>query len=423
MLIEFRVANFRSLRDEQVFSMVADNGKELQETNTFDSGIAKLGRLVASAAIYGPNAAGKTNLLKALQFMQSVVLKSTTAVPTGLTYTPFKLDLLKRDEPSQFEVTFGDCETGSRYQYSFSLDAERIHHERLIEFKARANLIFERTYLPAKKSYKWDFGKSFRGNRTVWRDATRDNALFLSTAVQLNSTQLLPVFNWFQKRLVAIVGDTTFNAALTLKLLNEPNGKERLLPFMREADFSIADVEVQREPISPQQMVPIQPGLPFTMPLVDLGGPNESPTLAKVSFSHRPDDPVQIDLTDESSGTQALFRTAGAWLNVFTNGEVLLVDEIDSSLHPLLVRFLVNLFHSRKSNPCRAQLVCTTHDTSLLNQGLFRRDQVWFVEKSEDYASRCYPLSDFSPRKDEIIEKWYMRGRYGALPILTDIDM
>src|SRR5207253_527185 len=137
-LIEFRVANFRSLRDWQTLSMVADKGAEHRETNTFASGIPKLERLVASAAIYGPNAAGKTNLLKALQFMQSVVVNSATAVPTGFPYTPFKFDMLTREEPSQFEVTFGDCETGSRYEYSFALDAERIHQERLVEYKARA---------------------------------------------------------------------------------------------------------------------------------------------------------------------------------------------------------------------------------------------------------------------------------------------
>lgn len=406
--------------------MVADAGDEHRETHTFDPGIGKFDRLVASAAIYGPNAAGKTNLLKALQFVQSTVVNSATANPTSVVpYTPFKLDILTRDAPSEFEVTFGDAETGSRYQYSFSLDADRIHKERLVEYRARANLIFERVYRSGKKIYEWNFGKSFRGNRIVWRDATRQNALFLSTAVQLNSTQLLPVFQWFQKRLVVIVGATSFNIGLTLKLLSEPGGKERLLPFVREADFGIADVEVQRELMKPGHLL-IQPGLPMSLPLVEQGGPDEQPTVAKVLFSHRAsgiDDPVQIDLLDESNGTQALFRTAGAWLNVFTNGEVLLVDEIDTSLHPLLVRFLINLFHSPKTNPCKAQLVCTTHNTTLLNQDIFRRDQVWFVEKGEDYASKCYPLSDFSPRKDEVIERWYMRGRYGALPILTSIDM
>ena len=425
MLIEFRVTNFRSFRDEQILSMVADKGSEHRETHTLDTGIRNFDRLIASAAIYGPNAAGKTNLLKALQYMKSVVEDSASVGPGSVVnHNPFKFDILTREAPSEFEVTFADSETGSRYQYSFSLNAERVHKERLVEYKARSNLLFERLFIPKKGAYEWHFGKSFKGNRTVWRDATRQNALFLSTAVQLNSAQLLPVFTWFQKRLVPVVGANTFNMGLTLKLLSEPGGKERLLPFVREADFGIADVEVHRETWKPGQTL-IQQGLLQQFSLFEAGGPNEEPIASKVLFTHRSpktDGPIQLDLADESNGTQELFRTAGAWLNVFANGEILLIDEIDSSLHPLLVKFLIDRFHSPKINKCNAQLIFTTHNTSLLNQDIFRRDQIWFVEKNEDLSSTSYPLTDFSPRKDEIIEKWYMRGRYGALPVLTSID-
>jgi AAA15 family ATPase/GTPase len=363
-------------------------------------------------------------MLKALQFMQSVVVNSAAQVGSSVAqYTPFKFDIFTRDAPSEFEVTFGDSETGSSYQYAFSLDAKRIHTERLVEYKtSKASLIFDRKYLPKKKAYEWEFGSSFKGNRVIWRENTREDALFLSTAVQLNSTQLLAVFQWFQKRLVVVAGAAEFNAGLTLKLLAEPKGKANVLSFVREADFTIGDVQSQREPIRAEHLHQ-QVNLPFLMPLIEAGGPNEPPMLAKVSFSHGSDESVRIDLNDESNGTQALFRTAGAWLNVFEHGEVLLVDEIETSLHPLLVQFLINRFHSAQTNPCKAQLVFTTHNTVLLNQDLFRRDQSWFVEKGEDYASRCYPLTDFSPRKDEVIEKWYMRGRYGALPILTSLDV
>jgi hypothetical protein len=144
--------------------------------------------------------------------------------------------------------------------------------------------------------------------------------------------------------------------------------------------------------------------------------------VVKVSLSHstdNPDESIALDFNEESHGTQTLFKTAGAWLNVMSNGEVLLVDEIDTSLHPLLVRFLIQRFHSDNTNPRNAQLIFSTHNTSLLDQEtLFRRDQIWFVEKDSDGASKLYPLTDFKPRTDEALEKWYMRGRYGALPIL-----
>jgi uncharacterized protein len=142
----------------------------------------------------------------------------------------------------------------------------------------------------------------------------------------------------------------------------------------------------------------------------------------RVTFTHLSDtkELVGLDLADESSGTQVLFRSAGAWLNVFANGEVLLFDEIDTSLHPLLIRYLVTRFHSGATNPHNAQIIFSTHNTSLLDQEVFRRDQIWFVDKTKEGSSRLYPLTDFQPRNDEVLERWYMRGRYGALPILDE---
>jgi AAA15 family ATPase/GTPase len=155
------------------------------------------------------------------------------------------------------------------------------------------------------------------------------------------------------------------------------------------------------------------------MLVVRAGSP--TPDVVQVTLSHLSDDPkesVGFDFEDESSGTQILFKAAGAWLNVLKNGEVLLFDEIDTNMHPSLLRFLVQRFHSNASNPTNAQLVCSTHNTSLLDREIFRRDQFWFVEKQKTGASKLFPLTDFSPRNDEVIERWYMRGRYGALPIL-----
>jgi len=203
---------------------------------------------------------------------------------------------------------------------------------------------------------------------------------------------------------------------LTLKLFESQRGKEHLLTFLREADSGITDVEMQREPLSTGPGFLIGPG----SPIIEQGAPNMPPSLIKISFSHTSDDAsVKFDLADESNGTQALFRNAGAWLNVFANGEVLLFDVIDTSLHPLLTRFLIEQFHSPTTNPNASQLVFSTHDTTLLRQEVFRRDQIWFVEKQLDASTRLYPLTDFSPRNDEMLENWYMRGRYGALPILS----
>jgi hypothetical protein len=322
------------------------------------------------------------------------------------------------------------------YEYGFKVTAERVYEEWLDEYpRGRVRRLFSRKYDTDRREYDWTFSTLFKGNRLLWRDSTRANALFLSTAAQLNSVQLLPVSAWFQRRLVFIPGITAFNASLTLNLLNSPEGKSSLLPFVREADPGIADVELQREALSLPgvqihggqsgigAMMLQSPALPGSL-FFDQPSPDRPPTMVKVSFAHNSlddDASVKIDLSQESSGTRALFMTAGAWLNVLRNGEVLLFDEIDTSLHPLLTRFLINQFHSNETNPNRAQLIFSTHDTTLLSHANFRRDQIWFVEKGEDNATKLFPLTDFSPRKDEALERAYLRGRYGALPILSEI--
>jgi uncharacterized protein len=128
---------------------------------------------------------------------------------------------------------------------------------------------------------------------------------------------------------------------------------------------------------------------------------------------------VPFDLDDESDGTQALFAFASRWLALLENDEILFVDEIDTSLHPLLVHHLVKLLHCSAS---KAQLVFTTHDTTLLSQRMMRTDQVWFVEKDQQQSTRLYSLADFSPRSNEALEKGYLSGRYGAIPFLSELD-
>jgi len=419
MLIEFQVENFRSFKERQLFSMVAAAFSEHTRTNTFDSGLSGFDRLLRSAVIYGPNAAGKTNLLRAMQFVKEFVTGSASATNAPYPYSPFKLSSATRGAPSCFEITF--AQEGIRYEYAFAMGPSRIEREWLVEHvlsrtRTRGRTMFERTWNSREEKYDWKFGSFLKGERNVWSKSTRPDALFLSTAIQLNSTQLLPVFEWFQKRLVVIVGQTTMNQSLTLKLLDDPRGKDRLLPFLQEADLGIADVKVRREPVPAGGMM-----IHSTLPMLEQKGSTAS--VVTVTLSHLSDSPgfpMDLDFAEESSGTQILFRTAGAWLNVIEKGEVLLFDEIDTNLHPRLLRFLIQRFHSQRSNPNNAQLICSTHNTSLLDRELFRRDQIWFVEKQKNGASRLFPLTDFSPRSDEVLERWYMRGRYGALPILPD---
>ena len=145
--------------------------------------------------------------------------------------------------------------------------------------------------------------------------------------------------------------------------------------------------------------------------------------MSNIRFLHKTvdsDEKVLFDFSDESGGTQKLFAFAGPLLDVLSKGRILFVDELDTSLHPLMVRFLISLIHNQEINKNNAQLAFTTHDTSVLDTDIFRRDQVWFVEKDAESASRLYPLSDFSPRKGEALERGYLKGRYGALPFIGE---
>lgn len=424
MLIEFRITNFRSINETQTLSMVAGSGKELVAENTFESRLPGFPRLLRSAAIYGANAAGKTNLLRALQFMQSLVLTSTTFQEGArIGHALFKLSKATSGKPSEFEAVFAD-EKGVRYEYGFSVDAERFHKEWLIAYPhGRPQNWFERKYHAATKKYEWHFSAKLKGSPRVWRDATRGNALFLSTAIQLNSEQLRPVFQWFQKKLVLVfgieMGEPQLNPFLTYQLLEQPDGKQKLLKFVHAADLGIDGLSLQRQPMAP---VALAEGNVLREP----APASAVPSVIRITTFHKAGDTgasIPLDFGEESKGTRILFNSAGAWLNALNNGEVIFYDELDTSLHPLMTRFLIRLFHGKATNTNNAQLVFTTHDTSLLDSDLFRRDQVWFVEKDEKSASHVYPLSDFSPRKEEALERGYLRGRYGALPFIGELKV
>lgn len=411
MIIDFSVTNFRSFKERQTFSMVSGTFQEHLKSNTIGLNLKGFEeRLLKSSAIYGANAAGKTNLLRAIRFMQLYILNSSTL--SEIPYSPFKFSSDTRGAPNKFEMTFIQNEI--RYEYGFEINASRVVSEWLIEFAtARGRALFERSYNFKEEKYDWKFSSFLKGHKRLWSESTNSTALFLSIAKQLNSEQLTPVFEWFQKRLVVIADDVKLNANLTLKLLDEPDGKQKLLSFMQQADLGITDLAIKREPL---------PAGAFVMGdfIIEHSPGQQIPNIVKVTLSHFSDDEnhSDLELKEESNGTQIFFKTAGAWINIFKNGEILLVDEIEASLHPLLVQFLIQKFHSGE-NKQNSQLIFTTQSATLLDQNLLRRDQIWFVEKNRNGGSRIYPLTDFKPRNDEVLENWYLRGRYGALPILN----
>jgi len=420
MLIEFTVRNFRSIKNEQTLSLVKTKG---EERNCFAPDVSQNLALSSSAVIYGANAAGKSNLVEALAFMDTMVHKSATSKQQGdkISVIPFLFDEQTTNEPSEFELVF--ISEGVKFQYGFSLDKDKVLEEWLIAFpKRRPQEWFSRVYNDKTKKSKYKFGTHLIGQKQVWKNATRNNALFLSTAIQLNSEQLQPVFNWFQSKFY-IIDSSEVSSNYTLEQCDVTNNKELIIKFLQSVNIDIYNIEIKKEKFDPVFLPKEMPSSVKEMYIDNLTGKD---VIKEVQSIHKMKNGklIAIDLQEESDGAQKFFALSGLWLDALKNGYILIIDELHNSLHPKLVKHLVELFHNKKSNPNNAQLIFTTHDTSILNQEVFARDQIWFCEKDAAQATVLYPLTDFSPRKGrENLEQRYMSGRYGAIPLIRDFEL
>lgn len=413
MLIEFRVTNFRSFKGENRLTLLASSDKDLESSNIVSTDNASVPRVLRSAGVYGANASGKSNLIRALQLMRGVVVESANLKPdTQFNIQPFRLDPETDKEPTEFEVTF--LLKGVRYQYGFALTASRIVEEWLLIYKTRQpQTWFTRELNPKTGEDDYKFSEvHFKGNRNVWKDATRPGALFLSTAIQLNSDSLRPVFDYIAHSLVIFENGNGPAPEYTINhIAREKAGRVR--QFLSEADISIDEIAFKEVKSELQS---------FNIDLATGGFTHhgrQEQNIVVPTFRHSSSKGSAVfDFLDESEGTRKLFSLAGPLFDIFEQGQVLIVDEIDRSLHALLVRQLIAMFHDPEVNKSNAQLIFTTHDTSLLDGAHLRRDQIWFTEKDGEQASNLYPLTDFSPRKNEALERGYLGGRYGAVPIL-----
>lgn len=430
MFIEFSVSNFRSIRTRQTLSMVASPDAKHLKQNVISSKGDEL-RLLRSAVIYGPNAAGKSNLLRALETLRALVQSSATGIQEGqrLPITPFLFSKASAEQPSEFEMIF-IADDGIRYHYCCVASSERVHKEWLVAYPhGRSQRWFEREFDPQTKLYQWWFGPNFkaeRAERKVWQDFTRSNALFISTAIQLNNEQLKPVFTWLTQKLIVVIPGVDWNPLLSLNLLRGVSGQEKIRQFMQAADVGIDRLELVEEDApavtTPGALLPGQMRIHVEVAVPPGATPPAHKRMRVLAWHKRTDsaEEVSLDISDESDGTRKLFEFTGGWLRALESGATLFVDELDRSLHPHMTRFLVGLFHSR-ANDKNSQLVFTTHDTTLLDTELLRRDQIWFVEKDEQRSSHFYSLLDYSPRKEEALERGYLKGRYGAIPFIGNL--
>lgn len=404
MLIEFRVENHRSIRDEQVLTLEAANlGDDDDPRPRKVLGHNK--PLLPAAAIYGANASGKSNVLSAFfYFIGRILFSHKHWNPSGgILRSPFGWgDALHK--PSAFEATF--VAHGTRFEYGFVVDDNIVQEEWLFAWPhGRKQNWFERDGM------NYRFGHSFRGPNELIQSVTRPNALFTSAAMMHNHSALFPIREW--------CGMTQFHS---LPNIDSPITAD--IDLRQSAQFVGTSSTPAR--IDDAALASVRKILKLAdLGIRDIRFVEDSVTGSRVILKHVDDNEDSwLDLSQESQGTQTLWRFAWKIVLALRGGGRLIVDELESSLHPSLAEAIINLFNNPETNPNNAQLIFTTHDTNLLGTTLgkpvLRRDQIWFTEKDDEGATKLYPLTDYKPRNVENLERGYLQGRYGAVPFLGD---
>ncbi len=421
MLLEFSVGNFLSFKTKTTLSLAATSIKEHIDTNIFSTERIDL---LKGAVIYGANASGKSNFIRAMSTMRRLVLQSFDQSSTDeLDVTPFLLSTETEKAPSFFEAIF--IIDNVRYRYGFEVNNKQVHAEWLFEAPKNAEKpMFLREYDGIEVMKNFPEGKDLEGR-------TRDNALFLTVTDQFNGKIAKKIMLWFNN-FITISGLTHEGyKGVTFGMLGNKQTSPKLLNFYKKLDMGFDDISINKKPFDPKELPKdMQEG--FVKQLItDLEGAfkidiktihkkynNENKIVGHVEFDMR---------NQESSGTNKIFNISGPVFNVLNDGGVLVIDELDASLHPLLTLAVTRLFNSKQFNPNNAQLIFATHDTNLLYYGNYRRDQIYFIEKDLFGASDMYSLVEYKEegktiRKDRSFEKDYIEGRYGAIPFIGNLS-
>jgi hypothetical protein len=420
MLIEFSVANFRSFRERQTLSMVATPRLRKRE-NVFKPELTgeKFPDLLKVAVIYGPNASGKSNLLKALSVVQEIAEREPSTRDVALPVVPFRFDAVLADQPSLFELHF--IHSGVRYQFNLAATSERIVGEKLLAFpKGRESLLYERQHTSQGETYS--FGSLLTASLSselleTWKKLTPPRLLFIAQAVANSSeeiTQLKVPFEWLQKSSRSLLNGMDAMTASARRLVEKDviHAKD-IAAFLREVDVPISGIRVETVDDPQYQLNALAAlALPEKKTL-------KAPARNKTIFTHKTAlGEADLSFEDESDGTKNLI---GFWLPwdlkewAENPSRLLVVDELDSSLHPKIVAALIEK-HINAPKP--TQLIFTTHDTHLMDAKLLRRDQFWITERDMNGATQLRSIHDFEGRDNEDIEKRYYEGRYRGLPLL-----
>ena len=421
MLVNFRVENFKSFKDMTEFSMEATKLKNLKDSNTFDVNNISL---LKSAVVYGANASGKSSLLDAMATMKEIIEDSISIEKTdNFQAQPFLLNSETANKETLFEIEFIIEDIIYRYGFEIAINSDILKewlYQKKLQPKARERQLF-------KREKQQLIGVLFKeGQRLI--DKTRENALFLSVVAQFNGDISEKILSWFKQfNYISNTRSDEFKH-YSFNKLEDSEFKEKIVTLIKNADVGISDISKKK--ISYEELKKDNPNLD-ELPKF-LIEEMKSKGLSSIETSHIQykeenifNKFIPFSLKMESDGTQKLLALSAPIIETLINGEILMVDELDNSLHTELVQGLVHLFNSKETNPNHAQLIFTTHDTNLLNQELFRRDQIWFTEKDIYGASELYSLVEYGKgrtRDDLVLEKNYLNGKFGAVPHISSLD-
>ncbi|OZH51795.1 abortive infection protein [Hydrocoleum sp. CS-953] len=423
MLIEFSVGNYLSFKETVTLSMVATNviakNKSVDENNVFD--VDEELSLLKSVAVYGANASGKSNLIQAMNFMRWFVLNSSKETQLGdaINVEEFKLSTETEREPSFFEIVFILEE--KLYRYGFEVDEKKVVSEWLFYVpKVRESKLFERDENGIKMT------KVFKEGELI-SDKTRNNALFLSVNAQFNGKISTNIFRWFMDLNIISGLHSDFYQQVTVEYLQDSEYENEIIQLIRKWDLGIDNIKIVPKNVLLEELQEL-PGFTeeFRKRMLEAGvqiNQIQIKTLhKKYDYEGEMVSQVVFDFQEnESEGTKKLFAFAVPILDSLRYGDILIIDELDARLHPIITRAIIELFNSNQTNPENAQLIFTTHDTNLLSNKIFRRDQIWFTEKNRQGATDLYSLVEYKVRNDASFESDYIKGRYGAIPFLGDL--
>jgi len=404
MIIGFSVRNFRSFLTEQSLSFKASSDDSHEATHCVATHIGAVPRLTRTAAIFGPNGSGKSNLLLALRTMREIVLHSPSYGETELSdyYAPFHSGA-SRGSPTTFSIDL--LLERTRYRYGFSYDATRIVGEQLWVYGShKSQRWFGRQFDPVMGTEAWmPFSSKFCGPREMWRKSTKPQSLFLSTASRLAAGQLRPLMHWFEHQLDIVLSSDMAHPNALARRLHDDVFKANFLAILRAADFPVADVRViegessARAARAPPRVADARPSIEFM-------------------YAHPGMPPVWLDSTRDSSGTQRLVALLIPLLDGLEKDRFVAIDEFDAHLHPVIARFLVQVINYSTATHRRVQVLLVTHNTTLMDLDILRRDELWLMETDKTHASRLTALIEQGPRRHELVAKTYIRGRYGGIP-------